>query len=137
MEDTTESNTQNKKTEPEFTRKRDLSYQKCLQELCNPCDEWEDVLEAAKNEVLPNGSPKNSYRWLLEQSDDINIPEEECKHSYIFRRSHFYRTFDRKGSYLKKDLISFWGTKDYFVKVGKIDKGQNEGKWYLLLKWKN
>ena len=38
---------------------------------------------------------------------------------------------------LKKDLIAFWGTKDYFVKLGKIDKGQNEGKWYLLLKWKN
>ena len=101
MENTTQSNVQNKKNEPEFVRKRDLSYKKCLQELCNPCDGWEDVLEAAKNEVLPDGSPKNSYRWILETLDDILIPEEECKHSYIFRRSHFYRTFDRKGSYLK------------------------------------
>ena len=73
MEDTTQFTTKSKKSEPEFLKKRDISYQKCLQELCNPCEGWEDILEAAKNEVLPNGSPKNSYRWILEQPDDIDI----------------------------------------------------------------
>ena len=53
MEEATQSNTKNKKSEPEFVKKRDISYQKCLQELCNPCEGWEDILEAAKNEVLP------------------------------------------------------------------------------------
>ena len=137
MDNTTQISEKNKKEEPDFIKKRDLSYQKCLQELCNPCDDWEDVLNASKNEVMNNGTPRNSYRWILEYHDDIIIPEEECNHSYIFRRSHFYRTFDRKGSYLKKDLIDFWGSKEYFIKLGKIDKGHYEGKWYLLLKWKN
>ena len=124
----------NKNLEPNFIKKRNISYKKCLQELCNPCEGWEDVLEAAKNEVLKNGSHTNSYRWILNHQDDIIIPEAESNHSYIFRRSHFYRTFNRKGSFLKKDLISFWGGKDYFVKLGKFE---NEDKWYLLLKWKN
>ncbi len=137
MDNTTQSSEKKKKEEPDFIKKRDLSYQKCLQELCNPCDDWKDVLEAAKNEVMNNGTPRNSYRWIIEHQDDIIIPEEESKHSYIFRRSHFYRSFDRKGSYLKKDLIDFWGSKEYFVKLGKLDKGQFQGKWYLLLKWKN
>ena len=52
MEEATQS--KNKKSEPEFVKKRDISYQKCLQELCNPCEGWEDILEAAKNEVLPS-----------------------------------------------------------------------------------
>ena len=62
MDNTTQISEKNKKEEPDFIKKRDLSYQKCLQELCNPCEGWEDILEAAKNEVLHNGSPKNSHR---------------------------------------------------------------------------
>ena len=36
MDNTTQISEKNKKEEPDFIKKRDLSYQKCLQELCNP-----------------------------------------------------------------------------------------------------
>lgn len=119
----------NLKKDPEYNEKLNLSYKKCVEELCN-IPEWEEKIDECRYIFDPNtGLPLNSYTFILNFEDNIII--NEIPHSYVFKRSHFYKSFDNKKSFLKKDLVNFWGKKGYFVRLHKTENN----KWALTLKW--
>jgi hypothetical protein len=122
----------NIKKDPEYIKKLDLSYTKCLYELCNPPN-WEEKISDAKFIVVPGtGMPMKNYTFDLSGKDSLDITE--VTHSYIFKRSHFYGSFDKQPrSFLKRDLINCWRNRGYFVKLHKVDVN---GKWLLTIGWK-
>ena len=129
-----DTNFQNKienfKKDPEYIKKLDLSYKKCLDELCNPKD-WEDKIADSKFTVNPNtGLPMKSCVFNLPTNDNIEI--DEIYHSYVFKRSHFYISFDNPKSFLKKDLINCWRNRGYYVRLCKDENS----KWILIISWK-
>ena len=129
MSDVGESNFFSVKKDPEYQEKLELSYRKCLSELCN-YEEIEDELKRIKFTVDPNtGKRIRTHIFPLNGEDDIKI--NSSKHSYVFKRSKFYSSFDKPKSFLKRDLISYWNKKNYFVKVVKI----SDNKWGLQLSW--
>lgn len=118
------------KKDPEFKEKLRRSYQKCLNELCN-ISNWEETVINTKFTFDPGtGLELKQHTFVLNFDEDIQI--NDIKHSYVFKRSHFYKTFYDHDSYLKKDLENFWNKKGYGVF---LDKLENK-KWGLTLTWK-
>lgn len=123
-----------KEQDPNYRKKLEASYKKCLQELCEPEDDWQDVLLGAKFIIDPQtGRPKTNHIFHLNHPDGIEISDDEVKHSYVFKRSHFYESFNRQKSRLKRDLIECWKNRGYFVK---LFKDSSTNKWCLGLYWK-
>jgi hypothetical protein len=121
--------------DPNYRKKLEFSYIKCLNELQEPGDNWHESIMETKFTVDPTtGQPKTSHTFVLEQSDDLDIPTNDVVHSYIFKRSHFYNSFNKKRSRLKRDLIECWKARGYFVKLA---KDEDSGKWKLMLSWRN
>lgn len=123
----------NKQQDPEYKKKLELSYLKCLEELCNPVDDWEGILSDNKFIMNPKtGHPDTTYDFELNFGDDIVV--NEIKHSYVFKRSHFYEMFNRRSSRLKRDLIKCWRDRGYYVFLVR-DEATN--KWKLSISWRN
>jgi len=121
--------------DPAYKKKLEYSYLKCLEELCNPSENWEETIMEAKFTVDPNnGQPKTNHTFVLDLSDDIKIDEDDVKHSYVFKRSHFYNSFNKKRSRIKRDLIECWKNRGYYVRLQKSDQ---INKWCLHLSWRN
>jgi len=115
--------------DPEYQKKLELSYNKCIEELCN-YEELEEELNRLKFIVDPNtGNQIKTYTFPLEKDDNLYI--EDSTHSYVFKRSKFYLSFDKPKSFLKRDLISYWSQKRYFVRLIRL---QNNN-WGLQLSW--
>ena len=130
-----EISSQSEDKDPVYRKKLEYSYVLCLKELCEPTENWHEAILETKFTVDPTtGQPKNSHTFVLNHVDDIKIDEEEVKHSYVFKRSHFYASFNKKRSRLKRDLIECWKTRGYYVR---LQKDENLGKWCLLLSWRN
>lgn len=109
-----------------FREKLELSYQKCLDELCS-IPNWERTIRTKKYEIDENtGVLRIYYDFDLQFPDEIDIADS--KHTYVFNRSHFYR----KSLRLKHELENFWNAKGYYVKLF-----ESEGHWYLRLGWGN
>lgn len=118
--------------DPEYKRKLELSYIKCLDELCNPQEDWEDVLGDIKFTMdSETGRPYVNYDFILDHPDDIMIPNSN--HSYVFKRSHFYVMFQKKSSRVKRDLIKCWRDRGYYVNLVFDTDLQ---KWKLCLSWR-
>ena len=118
------------KKDPEYIKKLDLSYNKCLEELCNIPD-WEEKISECKFKFDPeSGMSLKSHTFELSGRDNIVI--DSIEHNYIFKRSHFYGSFDKPNSFLKRDIINNWRSKGYYVKLHKIDYA----KWGLTISWK-
>jgi len=116
-----------------YKKKLELSYRKCVEELFNPCDDWEDKIKESKFIINPEtGSINNKYTFIINHKDDIHIPDVE--HTYVFRRSKFYDTFARRTSRLKRDLIKYWRSKNYYVDFFLNDETK---KWNLVISWEN
>jgi hypothetical protein len=119
--------------DPEYKKKLEHSYFQCLSELCNPIPDWEDIILETKFTIDEiTGQPLNYYTFELNYVDDIRVG---INHSYIFKRSHFYNSFndnDAKGSRIRRDLIAFWKKKDYYVNLYKDPKNN---KWKLKISW--
>lgn len=124
--------------DPLYKKKLEYSYLQCLHELCEPVGPngagWNDtILETKFVMDCVTRYPKTNYTFLIDYPDDIQINSDDVKHSYVFKRSHFYVSFSKKKSRLKRDLIDCWKTRGYFVK---LHQGNDE-KWYLYVSWKN
>jgi hypothetical protein len=121
--------------DPEYKKKLEYSYFQCLTELCNPEPDWEDAILETKFTIDENtGHPINYHVFDLTYPDDIRVGEG-VNHSYIFKRSHFYSSFgdsDVKTSRLRRDLVTFWKKKDYYVN---LYKDPNSNKWKLKISW--
>ena len=104
MEETTQSKLKIRKMNLILKKRHFIS--KMLQELCNLAKDgkifWKLLKMRCYQMVL-----KKFIQMDIRKSDDIEIPEEECKHSLYSERSHFYRSFDRKEVILKKTLFLF------------------------------
>lgn len=114
-----------------YQKKLEVSYKKCLKELCN-YEELEDQLNKIKYNVDPEtGKQIKSYIFDLNYEDKIIV--KDINHSYIFKRSKFYSSFDKPKSYLKTDLINYWGKRNYYVRLVYLNF---KNKWGLQLSWK-
>jgi hypothetical protein len=121
----------NRNEDPNYKKKLEISYNKCLDELCFPCENWEDKILEAKFTVDPvTGQPKNTCIFELAYPD--NIITDDTSHTYVFKRSHFYNSFLKQRSRLKRDLINCWKGRGYFVRLYNEDN-----KWFLSLRWRN
>lgn len=121
--------------DPNYRKKLELSYLKCLEELCNPCENWEEKIMETKFILDPEtGYPKNYHLFELNNKDNIEIDKEAVKHSYVFKRSHFYNSFNKKRSRIKRDLIEYWKKKGYFIR---LYRDEGSGKWFLNVSWRN
>lgn len=120
-----------KTKDPTYKKKLEASYEICLYELCEPCENWEDQIKESKFIMNSDGTIRDNHVFIMDKDDDIitNIP-----HSYIFKRSHFYVTFEKQSSRLKRDLIKCWKERGYFINLFKDDL---TGKWCLKLYWKS
>ena len=119
------------KRDPEYTEKLKRSYDKCLKELCN-IPNWEEIITKCKFTFDPGlGIELKNHTFVLEFGEDINI--NDIEHSYIFKRSHFYKSFFEDKSYLKRDLEIFWNKKGYNVFLVKM---LDLKMWGLTLCWK-
>lgn len=117
--------------DPLYQKKLEYSYLQCLKELCEPCENWNEAIMETKFTIDPlTGQPRNSHTFTLSNNDNIVV--QEVKHSYVFKRSHFYNSFNKKRSRLKRDLIECWKNRGYYVKLYK-----GESQWLLELAWKN
>lgn len=115
---------------PDYKKKLELSYLKCMEELSNPSENWEEILDDAKFTMDQyTGRPMTNYTFVLDGPDDIIIPQ--CVHNYVFKRSHFYSTFLKQSSRLKRDLIKCWYDRGYFV-----DLYFDCNIWKMKLSWK-
>lgn len=117
--------------DPLYKKKLEYSYLQCLKELCEPVSNWQDIILETKFTVDSSTHyPKTNYTFVIDHPDDIIVPE--VNHSYVFKRSHFYNSFNNKKSRIKRDLIECWKGRGYFVRLS------HEGdKWNLFLSWKN
>ena len=121
--------------DPSYKKKLELSYLQCLKELSEPCENWHDKVMETKFTMDPNtGQPKTTHIFILENSDDIKFPEDKIKHSYVFKRSHFYQSFNKQRSRLKRDLITCWKARGYYIR---LYKDETMNKWCLSLSWRN
>ena len=123
--------------DPLYKKKLEFSYLQCLKELCEPVTPngvgWQDaILETKFLMDCITRQPKTNITFLIDYPDDINISEADVKHSYVFKRSHFYASFSKKKSRLKRDLIDCWKGRGYFVRLQSVDD-----KWYVYVSWKN
>lgn len=122
-----------KKQELEYKRKLNQSYHLCLQELFEPEPDWEDVIEDTKYTIDPiRRIPKTFHIFILDREDNIHIPDS--KHTYIFKRSHFYQKSQNPQSRIKQDLMRHYNALGYFVELYKDPK---INKWCLKLSWEN
>lgn len=120
-----------KPQDPNYKKKLELSYLKCLDELCNPCEDWKGILDDNKFNHNPNtGQNLTSYEFELDFPDNIEIPS--VNHNYVFKRSHFYLQFSKHSSRIKRDLIKCWRNRGYYVSLN-----QENNKWKLNLSWRN
>ena len=120
-------------SDPKYKKKLEMSYIKCIDELCNPCDDWEGILSDKKFTMNPKtGEQLTSYDFELNFEDNIDI--KNVDHSYIFKRSHFYSMFSKRSSRLKRDLIKCWRDRGYYVSL--VNDESNK-KWKLSLSWRN
>lgn len=127
---------QSKNHDPNFKVKLEASYQQCLKELREPSEKWQDEIMETKFIMDPEtGHPKNTHVFELRHNDNIIIDESVVKHSYVFKRNHFYSSFNNKNGRLKRDLINFWREMGYFVKLYQED--ETSKKWFLSLSWRN
>lgn len=119
--------------DPMYKKKLEYSYMQCLKELSEPCENWHDIIMETKFTVDPQtGQPKTFHVFTMDNPDDINIGD--VKHSYVFKRSHFYASFNKKRSRLKRDLIECWKGRGYYVR---LYKDENTNKWCIHLSWRN
>lgn len=117
--------------DPIYRKKLEYSYLKCLNELCEPTDNWQEAIMESKFTMDPStGQPKSFHCFPIDLPDNIQI--DDVKHSYVFKRSHFYNSFNKKRSRLKRDLIECWKSRGYYVKLQK-----ENNQWLLYLSWKN
>ena len=116
-----------KMKDPKYKMKLDASYAVCINELCSPPN-WEDTVLHARLSS-PNTTVRNSVKFPLTYSDDI-VLDPPVHHSYIFKRTHFYSSFNQPRSRLRRDLIRCWKTRGYYV-----DMGNENNAWYLRLQW--
>ena len=123
-----------KKTES-FNKKLEKSYKQCFAELCNPVEDWENTLVEQQYCInSKTGLPNTSHRFFLTKDDDITIGDfPDC--DYVFKRSHFYKTFAKRKSRLKKDLIEYWNGKGYTVKLFPSTHPKYKDSWILSLRW--
>lgn len=122
-------NTKYQNNEPEYKKKLELSYLKCLSELCEPVPNWKELIEDSKFTMNPEtGVPNKFYTFPLNFPDNITV---ESSHSYVFRRSHFYSMFLKKSSRIKRDLINHWKALGYYVNLW-----TENNKWNLTLSWR-
>lgn len=106
------------------------SYEICLNELKNPSTKWEEEICKTKYTIdHETKQPLSSHIFILNHLDDIHVPNS--KHTYIFKRSHFYNKFKIKNSRIRRDLISYYNPKGYYVSLYKEDR------WCLKLSWKH
>lgn len=126
-------NMTSKNNDPEYKKKLEKSYNICLEELKNPCENWEDILTDAKFTMdVKTGKQSTQHIFTLNYPDNIDI--FDVNHSYIFRRTHFYMMFGKQSSRLKRDLINYWKTKGYYVN---LTYDQESKRWKMILSWKN
>ena len=122
----------NSKNDLNFKKKLELSYQQCLKELTNP-DNWEAIVKEVKYKIDPEtGFLKNEIELELGNCDEINnLPID---HSYIFKRSHFYRNNSR----LKYEMETVWNKRGYYVKLFDVPSNIDPKRpiWKLKLSWK-
>jgi hypothetical protein len=124
-----------------FKKKLELSYQQCIEELTNPLD-WENRVADIKYKINPNtGMLQNELimETNLEDNIDINIVMlENIEHSYVFKRSHFYRNSSR----LKHEIETTWNKRGYYVRL--IENATSTSSstflprqtWKLKISWK-
>ena len=119
----------------EFKKKLELSYQQCLTELTNPPN-WEKQVNDIKYKINPNtGMLTNELIFDTVTPDEIK--ETTIIHSYIFKRSHFYRNSSR----LKHEIETIWNKRGYYVKLLEIYPEPNseypkKHQWRLKISWK-
>ena len=113
-----------------FKKKLELSYQRCIDELTNPVD-WETKIKEKKYEIDQHtGIVKTYIEFILSNSDEIDIPNIE--HSYVFKRTHFYKNSKR----LRCEMERVWNARGYFVTL--YERYYMERRyWVLKVSWKH
>ena len=120
----------------DFNNKLDESYQICINELCN-IPNWEEEIENTKFTLdEKTGLPKKTHIFHINNYyPNDNIIIQNAKHSYVFKRSHFYNTFNKPKKRIKRELIECWRSRGYFVKLFQSDEPNNKN-WFLSINWK-
>ena len=109
-----------------FKKKLELSYQQCFKELINPPN-WEEMVKCSKYEIdIETGHIKTYVEFKLSDDDD-NIHDININHTYIFKRSHFYKNSNR----LRSEIETVWNKRGYFVQLK-----SSENKWILKISWR-
>jgi len=121
------------KNEESFKDKCDRSYQICLKELKSPSKNWETDIHNSQFTIDPQTmQPKTFHEFILNSPDNITIDGPQ-KHTYIFKRSVFYKKFRVTQSRIYKDLTKYYKDFNLFV-----DLYEKEPKmWVLKLSWNN
>lgn len=121
--------------DPEYKKKLELSYQVCYRELTNPCPNWHDHVLKSKFIADPvTGRPRTFHEFELSFPDEIFVDPKQASHSYVFRRSHFYRSFSNRSSRIKKDVQEIWNARGgYSPSVFFCDRRKT---WILRIEWK-
>jgi hypothetical protein len=126
-------NTPQKVQDPKYKNKLELSYVTCLEELCSPVPNWEEIVNDTKFIMDPKtGQPSTVYDFTIDKPDNIDVPDSD--HSYVFKRSHFYSMFSKRSSRLKRDLIRCWKDRGYYIH---LYQNQDTSKWVLSVAWRN
>lgn len=111
-----------------YKKKLELSYKVVLNELTNPPN-WESLVQRVKYTIDPDtGQLNNEIEIPLNYQDEIET--KPVNHSYIFRRSHFYKQNKR----LRYEMETVWNARNYYVKL--IKPEYPETVWKLKLAWK-
>lgn len=114
----------------EYNRKLNESYKICINELCNPPN-WEDKVNCAKYTLDPIlKKPKNFIIIELKYYDFIQTTFD--KHTFKFKRSHFYKRFTNPQSRIKQDLIAHYSSKGYTID---LYQDNITNKWCLKIMW--
>ena len=95
--------------------------------------DWEDKINETRFTIDQfSRRPMTSHVFVLNQNDRIDV--KDSKHSYVFKRSQFYEKFVNSKSRIRKDLETYYSSKNYYVNLFKNEK---INKWCLKLSWDN
>lgn len=120
----------------EYEKKLELSFNVCLDELTNPSPNWEEKIEELKFTIDPKTMKiidHIDFEFDLSGNKD-NINVDIKNHTYIFKRSIFYKKFSRSSdNRIKSALKDFYHKKNFDVDLIQI----RNKVWLLRISWVN
>lgn len=120
----------------DFNEKLDKSFDICIYELTHPSPNWEERISEIKFTIDINTmKPIDHIDFEFDLSgENDNIYVNKNSHTFVFKRSVFYRKFEKSfNNRMKLTLQEFYHKKN--LEVDLFESGPK--KWILRLSWIN